>query len=52
MTTPHSAVALLAVLELGCLYFVVAAWGAIEDGQPGKGTGEHIACFILRADDR
>jgi hypothetical protein len=27
-------------------------WLAIEDGQPGKGTGEHIACFILRADDR
>jgi hypothetical protein len=23
-------------------------WRAIEDGQPGKGTGRHIACFILR----
>ena len=22
-------------------------WNAIEDGQPGKGTGRHIACFIL-----
>lgn len=23
-------------------------WCAIEDGQPGKGTGRHIACFILQ----
>jgi hypothetical protein len=23
-------------------------WVAIEDGTPGKGTGRHIACFILR----
>ena len=23
-------------------------WLAVEDGQPGKGTGRHIACFILR----
>lgn len=23
-------------------------WLAIEDGKPGKGTGRHIACFILR----
>jgi|SRR5688572_5823914 len=23
-------------------------WMAIEDGSPGKGTGRHIACFILR----
>jgi hypothetical protein len=22
-------------------------WLATEDGQPGKGTGRHIACFIL-----
>jgi hypothetical protein len=22
-------------------------WCAIEDGKPGKGTGRHIACFIL-----
>ena len=22
-------------------------WCAIEDGQPGPGTGRHIACFIL-----
>lgn len=22
-------------------------WLSIEDGQPGKGTGRHIACFIL-----
>jgi hypothetical protein len=22
-------------------------WCAIEDGLPGKGTGRHIACFIL-----
>ena len=22
-------------------------WCAIEDGQPGKGMGRHIACFIL-----
>jgi hypothetical protein len=23
-------------------------WHSIEDGLPGKGTGRHIACFILR----
>lgn len=23
-------------------------WHSIEDGTPGKGTGRHIACFILR----
>lgn len=23
-------------------------WLAIEDGKPGKGTGRHVACFILR----
>ncbi len=23
-------------------------WCATEDGTPGKGTGRHIACFILR----
>lgn len=23
-------------------------WHAIEDGTPGKGTGRHIACFILK----
>lgn len=23
-------------------------WRAIEDGLPGKGTGRHIACFVLR----
>lgn len=23
-------------------------WLAVEDGSPGKGTGRHIACFILR----
>jgi hypothetical protein len=23
-------------------------WHAVEDGEPGKGTGRHIACFILR----
>lgn len=23
-------------------------WLAIEDGKPGKGTGRHIACFVLR----
>lgn len=23
-------------------------WCAIEDGQPGPGTGRHIACFVLR----
>lgn len=23
-------------------------WCAIEDGKPGKGIGQHIACFILR----
>lgn len=22
-------------------------WHSIEDGKPGKGTGRHIACFIL-----
>tara|TARA_Y100000310_G_C20417081_1_gene684851 strand:+ start:284 stop:736 length:453 start_codon:yes stop_codon:yes gene_type:complete len=22
-------------------------WCATEDGQPGKGTGRHVACFIL-----
>lgn len=25
-------------------------WVATEDGSVGKGTGRHIACFILRAD--
>lgn len=24
-------------------------WCSIEDGSQGKGTGRHIACFILRA---
>jgi hypothetical protein len=24
-------------------------WLSIEDGLPGKGTGRHIACFILRS---
>lgn len=24
-------------------------WLSIEDGQPGKGTGRHIACFVLRS---
>lgn len=24
-------------------------WLAVEDGSAGKGTGRHIACFILRA---
>lgn len=23
-------------------------WLSIEDRKPGKGTGRHIACFILR----
>lgn len=23
-------------------------WLSIEDGKPGKGTGRHIACFVLR----
>jgi len=23
-------------------------WRSIEDGSPGKGTGRHIACFILK----
>jgi hypothetical protein len=23
-------------------------WCAIEDGTPGKGIGQHIACFVLR----
>ena len=26
-------------------------WLATEDGLPGKGTGRHIACFILRGED-
>jgi len=26
-------------------------WLAIEDGQPGKGTGRHIACFILQEEE-
>jgi hypothetical protein len=25
-------------------------WLATEDGISGKGTGRHIACFILRAE--
>lgn len=25
-------------------------WCATEDGTPGKGTGRHIACFILNGD--
>lgn len=27
-------------------------WCAIEDGKPGKGTGRHIACFILEPASR
>jgi len=27
-------------------------WCAIEDGKPGKGMGQHIACFILDPSDR
>jgi len=27
-------------------------WCAIEDGQPGKGTGRHIAAFILRGAEK
>lgn len=27
-------------------------WCATEDGQPGKGMGRHIACFILDPADR
>lgn len=27
-------------------------WLATEDGSEGKGTGRHIACFILRAPNR
>lgn len=26
-------------------------WHAIEDGTPGKGTGRHIACFVLDHDN-
>lgn len=26
-------------------------WCSIEDGLPGKGTGRHIACFILNGGD-
>lgn len=26
-------------------------WLATEDGTPGKGTGRHIACFVLEGDD-
>jgi len=26
-------------------------WLAIEDGSPGKGTGRHIACFILKPEN-
>ncbi len=26
-------------------------WCSIEDGMPGKGTGRHIACFILEPHD-
>jgi hypothetical protein len=27
-------------------------WHATEDGTPGKGTGRHIACFVLNAQRR
>lgn len=27
-------------------------WLATEDGQPGKGTGRHIACFILKPEQK
>lgn len=27
-------------------------WCSTEDGQPGKGTGRHIACFILDPEDK
>lgn len=26
-------------------------WCAIEDGKPGKGIGQHIACFVLEPKD-
>lgn len=26
-------------------------WCSTEDGEPGPGTGRHIACFILNGDD-
>lgn len=41
---------LMLLNEIGCevrnLYDV--KWCATEDGSQGKGTGRHIACFILR----
>lgn len=27
-------------------------WHATEDGSPGKGTGRHIACFVIRPTDQ
>ncbi len=27
-------------------------WCSIEDGSPGKGIGQHIACFILRGEPK
>jgi hypothetical protein len=27
-------------------------WQAIEDGSEGKGTGRHIACFVLEPEER
>jgi len=38
---------LLAALNSGVRNLGDVRWLSIEDGQPGKGTGRHIACFVL-----
>lgn len=40
---------LLLLLEAGAKVYNLrdVKWCAIEDGQPGKGTGRHIAMFVL-----
>jgi hypothetical protein len=42
---------LMLLSEIGCEVRNLGdvRWHAIEDGSIGKGTGRHIACFILRA---
>lgn len=42
---------LLKVIEAKVQNLGDVRWLSIEDGKPGKGTGRHIACFILEPKD-
>ena len=41
---------LLAVMKSEVRNLGDVKWLSVEDGLPGKGTGRHIACFILRGE--